>query len=405
MSPPAPGRLDATIVGGGIAALWLLDALDEAGFAACLLEPGALGQGQTLSSQGIIHGGLKYTLRGLFNQSANAVSAMPARWRDSLAGTRRPNLRAVTVRSPSTWMWRSESLSSQLAMLGARAGLQTRPIEVSVSERPAILAAAPGKVYRVDEPVLDTFSLVQAFRAMHGERMLATGGLDALDIRREADGFRVAFGTGAAAQSLSTRAVILAAGAWNEPLRHTCDLTEGVMQRRPLHMTLLRGSLPELHGHCVDGAATRVTITTSTAADGATIWQVGGQLAERGVELSGESLLQRARTELEESLGLRARDRALDLGAVQWATYRIDRAERATRAASRPEDAQVLCDGPPGLITVWPTKLALAPRAAEAVLDALRQAGIGASGPMTVDGIRPSIGLPPWEGIEWRSLP
>ncbi|MDF1622160.1 MAG: FAD-dependent oxidoreductase, partial [Pseudohongiella nitratireducens] len=56
-----------TIVGGGIAGLWLLNRLCLAGYDAILLDKGGLGSGQTLASQGIIHGGLKYALNGILD--------------------------------------------------------------------------------------------------------------------------------------------------------------------------------------------------------------------------------------------------------------------------------------------------------------------------------------------------
>jgi glycerol-3-phosphate dehydrogenase len=395
--------VDVAIIGGGIAALWILDSLDEAGFSTVLIEPGLLGQGQTLASQGIIHGGLKYTLRGLFHPSAQAVSAMPERWLASLRGERRPNLRGVGVRSPSTWMWRSESLSSQLAMIGARTNLRTRPVEVARDARPAVLASAPGTVYRVDEPVLDTPALIERFRTLHLERMLSAPGLASIALRATRadsrpgpeDGFEVLLDR---TRRVRARALVLAAGAWNEPLRAGLGLSPSIMQRRPLHMAILRGALPELHGHCVDGAATRVTITTSTHSDGSTVWQVGGQLAEQGVPLEADALLAKARHELQETLG------GYDLSGAEWATYRIDRAELATKGGMRPEDAQCVEDGPTGLLTVWPTKLALAPRAAERVLAALERLRIARTGSTTIEGPRPQVGRPPWETAAWRRL-
>jgi len=66
-------ELDAVIFGGGAAGLWILDELRRAGLAILLLEGGrrGLGSGQTIASQGIIHGGLKYTLAGLLTPSAD----------------------------------------------------------------------------------------------------------------------------------------------------------------------------------------------------------------------------------------------------------------------------------------------------------------------------------------------
>ena len=56
---------DVTIIGGGIAGLWLFRRLNNMGYTRlCLLENETLGGGQTIKSQGIIHGGIKYALSG-----------------------------------------------------------------------------------------------------------------------------------------------------------------------------------------------------------------------------------------------------------------------------------------------------------------------------------------------------
>jgi len=57
-------RVDVAIIGGGIAGLWLLARLRQRGYGVLLIESERLGTGQTISSQGIIHGGTKYALRG-----------------------------------------------------------------------------------------------------------------------------------------------------------------------------------------------------------------------------------------------------------------------------------------------------------------------------------------------------
>lgn len=55
-------KLDALIIGGGVAGLWLLNRLRNEGYQALLLEQEALGTGQSIASQGMIHGGIKYAL-------------------------------------------------------------------------------------------------------------------------------------------------------------------------------------------------------------------------------------------------------------------------------------------------------------------------------------------------------
>jgi len=82
-SQPTPGDTltpDALILGGGVAGLWTLDRLHRAGHSVLLIEPNALGAGQTIWSQGILHSGLKYTLAGALNKAARAIQSMPERW-------------------------------------------------------------------------------------------------------------------------------------------------------------------------------------------------------------------------------------------------------------------------------------------------------------------------------------
>ena len=59
---------DVVIIGAGIAGLWLHHRLNKMGFHALLLENKSIGNAQTLSSQGIIHGGSKYALNGILSK-------------------------------------------------------------------------------------------------------------------------------------------------------------------------------------------------------------------------------------------------------------------------------------------------------------------------------------------------
>lgn len=50
--------VDVVVLGGGIGGLWLLNRLRGRGYNAVLLETGELGGGQSVNSQGMIHGGI-----------------------------------------------------------------------------------------------------------------------------------------------------------------------------------------------------------------------------------------------------------------------------------------------------------------------------------------------------------
>jgi glycerol-3-phosphate dehydrogenase len=390
-------QLDVLIFGGGAAGLWLLDELARRGAQVLLLEADRLGAGQTIASQGIIHGGLKYTLQGVLTPSAVQIREMPELWRDCLAGLRQPDLRGVRLRASHCHLWRTDSLGSRLGMIGARVGLRVAPQALDEDERPSALAQCPGVVAQLDEPVLAPESLLATLFAANARRVLAVA-QSQVEIELDGPGrvraVRISNPDAAACLDLVPRNVVLAAGRGNAELRRRCGLPETAMQTRPLHMVLVRGALPFLNGHCVDGRATRVTITSDRDAAGRTVWQVGGQIAEIGVKLDERSLLARAADEL------RAVIPGIDLRGAQWDTYRVDRAEQATPAGTRPESVGVLCEG--NITTVWPTKLALVPFLAERILedagpiaagrdDSAAEAATCAAWP------RPQIASLPWE--------
>ncbi|HMN96308.1 MAG TPA: FAD-dependent oxidoreductase [Phycisphaerales bacterium] len=404
--PTLPARahpIDCVIIGGGVAGLFALDAVIRSGRSALLLEAGELGSGQTCCAQGILHGGFKYTLRGLLTASAEAVARMPEAWRASLAGSAEPDLRSVRVRSPFCHLWQTRSLVSSLGMLGARAGLRTAPRTISDEERPAPLRGAPGVVARIDEQVIDPLGVVRALADRHRGSVLAVDRRNGVEFRAakgRVDGLSLIRPDDGQLLELRPSALVLCAGAGNEAIREACGLDPAACQRRPLHMAMVRGRLPGLWGHCVDGRRTRLTITAAEDAAERTIWHLGGQLAEEGVSMAPEALLRRAREELLAVLpGL---EPGL-LDDVEWASYHVDRAERRTPGGLRPDDAQVLREG--AVLTAWPTKLVLAPRVAELVLAAL-PGPEHRFDPTLVEGWpRPLVALPPWDAASrWRRL-
>lgn len=395
-------NLDVVIFGGGAAGLWLLDELRRRGTSAVLLETHALGTGQTVAAQGIIHGGLKYTLQGLLTKSATSIREMPAIWRECLDGQREPNLSAVRRRSDECFLWRTDSLSSRLGMLGAQFGLRVAPQSIADDDRPEILRGCPGTVARLPEQVLSTVSLIEVLAARNRERLLKIEPRRAefvCDQPGEVTSITLGQPNGNQLE-LRPRVVVFTAGVGNSILRKNVGLTGEAMQRRPLHMVMLRGErLPSFQGHCVDGAKTRVTITSDVDAAGRTIWQVGGQIAEDGVAWDEHTLLSHTRTELRTVLP------GIDLSSAEWSAYRVDRAEGLVPGGKRPETVQIRREG--NCLTAWPTKLALVPQLVAELCQTIHRTDCklqmeNCNLKMDSDDLprewpRPEVALPPWE--------
>ena len=393
------------IYGGGVAGLWTLARLSAAGYRCILIEKSALGDGQTIASQGIIHGGIKYALTGTASSASRAIARMPEIWRACLRGEGEIDLRGVRILSERQWLWTAGGVAARLAGVAASKAIRTEVARVAPADRPAWLTAAPGglggvDVYTVDEPVLDPASLL---------RELAR--------RAEEAGGRIIRGAAHPGWSDGIRAHrrILATGAGNGPLiAEAADtLYNGkpmapAMQLRPLHMVMARsrrpGGLPLIYGHCL-GASTvpRLTITSQHDREGRTVLYIGGGLAEEGVTRSPPEQAAAARAELRACLPWLAWDEPGE-GGVEIATLRIDRAEGRTPGGGRPDEPVV--HGLGGAFIVWPTKLAFAPLVAQRILDALDQTGVRPldfPDPLVVPGERPPVATLPWEqeGLAW----
>lgn len=384
-------QVDLVIFGGGIAGLWVLDQVRRAGYSAVLCESGRLGAGQTVASQGIIHGGLKYTLDGLLNPAARAIRDMPDLWRACHAGTRAPDLRGAHLRSAGCHLWRTNSIRSQIGMLGARVGLAVRPQSLPRAEWPSALAGLKGEVFALPEPVFDPGDILEKLRTPHAEYVLAAELSGAFEPRCDAQSATFEISAGARRMQVSTRRVVLCAGAGNTQLLRRFGGGQITTQLRPLHMAMVRGDLPALNGHCTDAAATRVTITTAQDAAGRTVWQIGGQVAEVGVEMDRASLIAHARSELQATVP------GVNLTRAEWSAYRVDRAEPRTAGGRRPDDAVLHAHG--SVLAAWPSKLALAPRLAEQVAALLPPPATDAAtvSSALTDWPRPQAALPPWE--------
>lgn len=386
-------QVDVAIIGGGIAGLWTLATLRMQGYQAILIEQNALGGGQSRFAQGIVHGGTKYALTGKLSSSAEAIATMPAYWRDCLAGEADIDLREVTQLSSNQYMWSTTSLSSRLAGFFGSRMMQSRTQAVKGKDRPIILQdrAFKGQVYRLDEPVLDLPSLLMALAAPHMDAIVAAKSIRFSETTTaKGREFVLVDGSGKSYQ-ISAKKVVLTAGEGNEGLLQQLKFTTPMMQRRPLHMVMLKGGLPEaLYAHCLGASALpRLTITSHFDKQGEVVWYVGGHLAEsEGVARDRDAQIEEAKQELKNLFPWH------DFSKTTWSTCRINRAEVKQPDGSRPDGP--FMNNQDGVLTCWPTKMSLSPLLTREVVKVLEEEQITASS---------TTELPAWQHPEYAVVP
>lgn len=386
MDDPGNVQVDVAIFGGGVAGLWTLARLRNEGYNAVLFEQASLGGGQTRYAQGIIHGGTKYALTGKLTASSEAISEMPSFWRACFDGSGELDLSSVKLMSEHQYMWSTASLTSRMAGFFASHAMRSRTQALPKSQRPKVFQDTQfkGQVYQLDEPVLDTASLVSALADIGKGAIAAYSKLEF-----ENDTFTV---TGADENLYRVKAqhVVFSAGKGNEKLLQQLGKSQPRMQLRPLQMVMVRGALPEMiYAHCLGASVNpRITITSHRDSQGEIVWYLGGQLAEEGVQRSADEQIREAKKELQSLMPW------LDLSRTQWAALPIDRAEPLMPAGKRPDDVFVETDRK--FSVCWPTKLAFAPRLANKVIEQIKQQGVLPS------GLQP---LPDWQAAELAPLP
>ncbi len=357
-------KVDIVIFGGGIAGLWILNRLRQAGYQTLLLENEALGAGQTRFSQGIIHGGTKYALSGKLTASSESIFAMPQIWRDSLQGKGEVDLSSATVLSEHQYMWSTPGLLSRLSGFFASRVVRGRMLAVKKENYPAAFQNKKfkGKVYQLDEPVLDAGSVIKALAKPNKNNIMHIKSMT--DFANNALSIEECNGE---AWEVTAEKIILSAGKGNEDLLRKMGRTAPKMQLRPLQMVMVRGGLPEkLYAHCLGASVNpRITITSSEDKQGNIVWYLGGQLAEDGIHRTKEEQITIAKKELQSLMPW------LDFATMQWSTLNIDRAEPKQKDGQRPSTSYLHEEN--NVITTWPTKLALAPNLANDVLKQLEK--------------------------------
>lgn len=364
MPASTPIEIDIAIIGAGAAGLWLANRLQNEGYQVVVLDSTAIGGKQTLASQGMIHGGMKYTLAGTFTRASETISDMPRYWRACLCGEGEINLRHTRILSDHFFLWSSGSTSSKLTTFLASKLTRGRVTPLRDEQRPPLMRHQDftGSIYKLDDLVIDTPSLIRnlslnlkipVYLLPDNAQWQTAEGQVSLQLNES--------------KTLRAKQFILTAGEGNQDLLNNLGLTSPAMQRRPLQQVLVKNNFPfEFFGHCLGAEKTpRLTISSHRLPHGESVWYLGGSLAEKGANLPPDELIELAKNELNALIPW------LSLEGTEWATLPINRAEPLQPGHTRPDNAFIATTSYSNLLVGWPTKLTLAPNLANQALDLL----------------------------------
>lgn len=363
---------DIVIFGGGIAGLWLLNRLQNQGYQPLLFETNTLGGGQTLASQGIIHGGLKYALSGTLTGAAKVIASMPERWRQCLAGTGELDLEKVPVLSDHYYMWSDGSLRSKLKTFLGSKSLVGRVEAINRDTYPAFFqdVSVDGTLYQLPDFVVDTSALMEKLSGPVAENLFAIEeGSYQFKQNESTSNHTLALNINGEVIEIVAERFVFCAGEGNARLIELAEIQSIAAQVRPLHMVYLKKSaMPQLFVHCVgdDFSLTpKLTVTSHADSDGKTVWYLGGDLAEEGVNKSREEQIAVAQRLVAKLFPW------IDTKGAEWDSFMINRAEANINNNYRPDDAYIVSES--NVILAWPTKLTLTPSMADKVIDILQR--------------------------------
>ena len=346
------------IVGSGIAALWCAEHLKNSGHEIIVLEKDAIGSGQTIASQGMIHGGTKYSLDGSLARSSIAISEMPEIWRNALNGIGSVDLSKSKVLTDSQVLWSLGGLTSRLAGFFGSKVMSSKMKLIEPMDHDAFISPSfKGSLFELNEPVIDVQSvLVNLTSNLSGRIFKAT-------VKSIISESGIITGVVTDQGIIKGDEVILAAGEGNAQILQNSGIDSFPMQIRPLAMGMvfMKTKIPDIYGHQL-GASNRPVVTVSTHYTGdQQVLYVGGDVAESGVGLCDADQKQAIKTSVEAALHW------LDLDIEHIEILRINRGEPKLNSIIKPDS--YFCGHKPGLIVCWPTKLAFAPVLASDVAD------------------------------------
>ena len=378
-------KVDVLIFGCGIAGLWALNALSSEDYDVTLVENDSLGKGQTIVSQGIIHGGDKYLLPHNFSLASYlGIKDMPERWRKHFRGEKSPDLSRVKISSRECLYWFPnldyKNRVMKMLMLFGRQFTNTWIKEYQKPDFPEALEKAK-IVLGVQEDVVCVPSLLEELAKK--QKIIYANDDPRLIIKYHEKFGEVVIGD----YLFKPKAIIMAAGEGNEELAKKVGIEQKIMQRRPLRHLFLRGNLPELYCHIADGQTTMMTITSHDRVGKELVWNIGGDYSKPWLKEPSETFIEKAKAKLGSYFP------NIDFDSCSAGLFDVDRAEGLNNG-QRPGDPVVYEHR--NVLVVWPTKLTLAPKLSDIIQERIKKILIFSSKKFFIPNNITKIAKTPW---------
>lgn len=356
--------VDVAIIGAGISGLWLANRLLRRGLSVIVCSADAIGSGQTIASQGIIHSGLKYSLGKAAGPASKALATMPARWRACLAGKGEVDLRGTKVLADAMDLYATPQALPRALFAKALIAAGDPSAEAAHArerlETGAAKASRHGTWLALEDFVLDVPSLIRRLAEPLQDRFQTANVRPQMLVPAAAGIASIRAG----GMEIRASAFVLAAGVGNEALGTAAGFKDVAMLKRPLHQTVVTLAQPVgLFAHCLTATfGTQPDMTITSHGDAL---YVGGKVAsEPG--LSDTQRLDAVRTGVSRHLP------GIDLAGAELRVHRSVRAE-PQREGRRGlwDDGDVFAERRGNCVLCWPVKLSLAPRLGDVVVDLL----------------------------------
>jgi len=405
-------KTDIVIIGAGIAGLWVFHALKRAGYDVVLLEKNAIGGGQSIASQGIIHSGLKYTLAGKVNALARSISAMPDLWRSALKGNGPVDISAAKENATSQHLLIPPGLMGGLVKMVSKQALGNGASEIPQEQWPDEIGASgfKGSLIHMGEPVLDVPGVIRALAEPYKDCIRRIDSAAELKFvpphpnpSPQGGGDKkvlsyVQLKEGGQKVSLECKLCIFTAAEGNQAAAEQNGHDKRLeTQKRPLLMGLMKNAPFPLYAHFVGTSDKPVaTITTHKTKDGSLVWYVGGAVAERAKDSNPRDVYHA----IQKAFAKYMPD--VDLSGIEWEALPIDRVEGKSKTDNWLPDTPTIHEVENALYC-WPTKLTFAPMLSDMIIKRVETKGIKPSNTQTDWSFLPEADYAgaPWDEAEW----